>query len=141
MSTQAARTRRGAGRGTVALGAAASLAVIAALLLPGTAARASFPGVNGRIAFQTRTNEHVQTIDPDGSGRGELPVPLYGAQAKYSPDGSRLVYFGGGHVDDIWVANADGSGQQQLTTYPGLDWLPSWSPDGEKIVWSRDFDL
>ena len=37
---------------------------------------------------------------------------------------------------DIWVANADGSNPVQLTTAPGLDRSPRWSPDGTKIAFA-----
>jgi Tol biopolymer transport system component len=44
---------------------------------------------------------------------------------------------------DIWTANADGSNLKRLTTAPGLDLSPSWSPDGTKIAFSsnRDGDM
>ena len=30
--------------------------------------------------------------------------------------------------------NADGGSPPRLTTTPGTDFLPTWSPDGQKIV-------
>ena len=42
---------------------------------------------------------------------------------------------------DIYIMNADGSSQKRLTSSPGLDLHPSWSPDGKKIVfWSYNRD-
>jgi Tol biopolymer transport system component len=42
---------------------------------------------------------------------------------------------------DIWVANADGSGRQQLTFGPAFDFSPMWSPDGTEIAfWSMTSD-
>ena len=38
----------------------------------------------------------------------------------------------GAWVSEIWVMNADGSGEVRLTTGRG-DFLPVWSPDGSKI--------
>jgi Tol biopolymer transport system component len=37
--------------------------------------------------------------------------------------------------DDIWVVNAGGDGLQRLTTRPGPEFDPSWSPDGARIVY------
>ncbi len=40
--------------------------------------------------------------------------------------------------DNIWVMNADGSGQTRLTESGGFDKEPSWSPDGTQIVFASD---
>ena len=37
--------------------------------------------------------------------------------------------------EDIYVVRADGSGLRRLTTDPGVDMDPSWSPDGKRIAW------
>src|SRR5579884_596798 len=50
---------------------------------------------------------------------------------------------------DIWVMNADGSGQRQVTHLPGASFAPYFHPDGRRIIFasnyrapaSRDFDL
>jgi TolB protein len=39
---------------------------------------------------------------------------------------------------DIYVAPADGGAPQRLTTSPGIDTAPSFSPDGTKIVFESD---
>jgi Tol biopolymer transport system component/tRNA A-37 threonylcarbamoyl transferase component Bud32 len=42
--------------------------------------------------------------------------------------------------DEIYVANSDGSDEQRLTDHPAGDWLPTWSPDGTRIVFTSDRD-
>ncbi|MBI4522126.1 MAG: PD40 domain-containing protein [Gemmatimonadetes bacterium] len=36
------------------------------------------------------------------------------------------------------MVNADGTGVTRLTTHPGRDVSPSWSPDGKWIAYHRD---
>ncbi len=57
--------------------------------------------------------------------------------AVYSPDRTRLAYVsdraGAGNYD-IYVADADGRNAVRLTTDPGLDLQPVWTPDGTQLV-------
>jgi Tol biopolymer transport system component len=48
-----------------------------------------------------------------------------------------------GGNDDIYVMNAKGKNPINLTQHPACDHMPSWSPDGTKIVFqsSRDSDV
>jgi len=66
----------------------------------------------------------------------------WSTNASYSPDGTKILY---GSTQsgpcEIWIMNADGSDQRQLTFPDDPDApdanIPSWSPDGTKIVfWS-----
>jgi len=41
---------------------------------------------------------------------------------------------------DIYVMNADGSGQTNLTIHPDDDWVPDWSPDGMSIAFVSERD-
>ncbi len=60
----------------------------------------------------------------------------------YSPDGTKILYVGDGGFGpyntklgpDIWVMDADGGNQTNLTQTKGVDDDPIWSPDGSKIV-------
>ncbi len=41
---------------------------------------------------------------------------------------------------EIYVMNADGSGQPNLTNSPAFDFAPAWSPDGSRIGFWSDRD-
>ncbi len=84
----------------------------------------------------------------------------YDAEGSYSPDGQWIVFSSmRGAYDhpltaaeqkaldenpssfaDIYVMRADGSDQRRLTTAPGYDGGPFFTPDGKRIVWRR-FDV
>jgi hypothetical protein len=56
----------------------------------------------------------------------------------YSPDGTLVAFVREG---DLWLANADGSGQRRLLRTPNVaEWKPSWLPDGSAIVYSAEVD-
>jgi TolB protein len=40
--------------------------------------------------------------------------------------------------EDIYIMNADGTGVRQLTTHPGRDVWPTWSPDGKRIAFMSE---
>jgi imidazolonepropionase-like amidohydrolase/Tol biopolymer transport system component len=49
-----------------------------------------------------------------------------------SPDGTRIVFTS---MDKLWVANADGTSPQRLTSDGSSEHHPAWSPDGEWIAY------
>ena len=57
----------------------------------------------------------------------------------WSPDSKRLVFVArrGGTDLELCVANADGTGQRQLTDNSVGDLTPSWSLDGKTIMFHR----
>jgi eukaryotic-like serine/threonine-protein kinase len=62
------------------------------------------------------------------------------AGVRWVPDG-RIVYEAWvGNVGDIWIMNADGSGQKRLTntSSPYTSWNPGVSPDGRYVVFVSD---
>ena len=44
------------------------------------------------------------------------------------------------YADDVWVANADGTGARRLTSHPGEEQNPCFSPDGKFITFTGSYD-
>ena len=62
-------------------------------------------------------------------GRPEVQTPVW------SPDGRRIAYLSRRDgTKEIYVVNADGSGQRRLTPRDVLASTPVWSPDGRRIA-------
>jgi Tol biopolymer transport system component len=85
----------------------------------------------------------IFAVGIDGSSQRNLTqTPVNDSQGQWSPDGFMIAYQSGPSCgsDNIWVMNADGSGQRQITkdTTAFSHW-PRWSPDGARIafMWSR----
>ena len=82
----------------------------------------------GRSVFELRV------VNADGSGKpGRVLVREAGSFA-WSPDGRRIAFEGPGAPLDIYVVNADGSGQRRLTRDAAPSTSPVWSPDGRHIA-------
>lgn len=84
------------------------------------------------------SNSIVYTVPVEGGVPKEItaqgPSYLHG----WSPDGKRLIFTGGRDGNfDIYSVASDGSGQEQrLTTFPGLEDGPEYSPDGSRIYFN-----
>jgi len=44
------------------------------------------------------------------------------------------------YANDLWVANIDGSGVRRLTSHPGVEARPRFSPDGNLIAFTGSYD-
>ncbi|HUP47819.1 MAG TPA: PDZ domain-containing protein [Thermoanaerobaculia bacterium] len=44
------------------------------------------------------------------------------------------------YANDLWVANLDGSGVRRLTSHPGVESRPTFSPDGAWIAFAGEYD-
>ena len=44
------------------------------------------------------------------------------------------------YADDIWVADADGGHPRRLTSHPGEEQSPYFSPDGKSIAFTASYD-
>ena len=80
----------------------------------------------------------IDPADPYPTRQVDIGIDLtvVRGRASWSPDGDRLV-FGATAADgntDLYVVGIDGSGITRLTTDPGDDYQPAWSPDGSTIA-------
>jgi len=90
----------------------------------------------------------IYIVNQDLTGLTPLTNMEEGAcQPTWSPDGSQIVFTspcrGRGDFHEtaykdssLYIMNADGSGQKPLTSIPGSDFDPAWSPDGKRIAFT-----
>jgi Tol biopolymer transport system component len=113
----------------------AVVAAILALVMTATPSLASFPGGNGRIAFEI--DRDVFTIAPDGTDQRQLTADVNEAgRPAWSPDGS-MIAFEANRVFpeyDVFLMDADGSYQRAISPLGADDGQPAFSPDGRRLV-------
>ena len=64
-------------------------------------------------------------------------------QPAWSPDGSKIAFTSSRDGnDEIYVMNADGTGQANVSNNPGGDdFEPSWSPNGQRLAFTSTRDV
>jgi Tol biopolymer transport system component len=101
-----------------------------------------------RIAYES--NWQLWVMNADGSGQRRLTHNGgRNFNPAWSPDGRTIAFerrlgryqevdwcsgCGGALFFEVWIMNADGSGERQLTPAGARNRAPSWSPDGRKIA-------
>jgi Tol biopolymer transport system component len=117
-----------------------------AFIVTTSPAHAAFPGKNGLIAwskvFFTRDAE-IFVMGPDGSHQHPLTSnDRVDFDPAWSADGAQLAYSSSGADADVWVINADGTEDHDVSNDPtGPDIQPAWSPDGGQIAFvKQNFD-
>ena len=80
----------------------------------------------------------ITVMDADGNNKRLLTGE--GAHPSWSPDGKRIAFISGRNrkFSQIYVMDADGQNQTQLTHDPVNKRLPSWSHDGRRIAYVGD---
>jgi TolB protein len=89
------------------------------------------------VQFDVTANIWVTPITDLMHGKQITSAKLEGSNGlTWTPDG-KIVYtsLAGGNPD-LWIMNADGTNQKQLTTDPQFDSSPLVSPDGRYIVFN-----
>ncbi|MEP7039694.1 MAG: hypothetical protein ABI891_15280, partial [Acidobacteriota bacterium] len=116
--------------------------------LPSAVRRVSFSADGKRIAYsalvrrESISSVRLQTNSSEADG---APVPLVQNTNErsnfptFSPDGKRIAFSScrnmlGSHCN-IWLMNADGSNQIQLTTGESDDLIPRWFQDMEQVAY------
>ncbi len=116
-----------------------------------------------RIVFASLESGDLEiyTMNTDGTDVRRLTHTLgYDGGPWWSPDGKKIVYRANHPTDsaevaqyrsllaqklvrpsrvELFIMNADGSDQRQITRLGGANFGPSWTPDGSRIIFSSNY--
>ena len=122
-----------------------------AVLVGVSAAGATSPGRDGRIAYMLKDGRghwQVWVANAHLSGAKRLTSGAYDSGwPVWSPDGKTLVFDSARtdrtpndrrHVNDVFLMKADGSGVKRLTDSKGTSGDAAWSPKGSLIAFEAD---
>ena len=97
---------------------------------------------SSRIAFYR--DDKIIVMDADGTGVTRVYSDRQAGSPDWAPSGSRIV-FQADHFHtgafEIHLIRSDGTGGKRLTRRNGEDQAPTFSPNGQRIAYSRDWDL
>ena len=88
--------------------------------------------ISALVACQPATKQSVTPLVTPGPGGGTGWLAI-------SSEPNGVFNFENGN-SDIYLIRTDGSERRQLTTAPGNDFTPAWSPDGRQIVFRSTRD-
>jgi Tol biopolymer transport system component len=89
-----------------------------------------------RYAF---LNFGIGVVNSDGTGLTALTTNTGDQDPRFSPDGTKIAFARAASTGqyDLWIMNADGTGQTPLTFTPAYtEFEPDFSPDGKSIVFA-----
>lgn len=97
------------------------------------------------VTVQVETVSNVWLIPNGEAGRAVAVTQGVGKRdgkdgVVWTPDGKIVYVSKASGNSDIWIMNADGTGQSQLTSSAGINTNPSVSPDGRFIVFTSTRD-
>lgn len=97
-----------------------------------------------RIAFSSRRNGayRIYSMTSAGADLVRLSDQPFSFDPTWSPDGTLIAFDADADGDgwqELWLMNADGSGEQKVYDPPGMQdaWPRSWSPDGVYISFTH----
>jgi Tol biopolymer transport system component len=102
-----------------------------------------------RIAFSSNRdgNSEIYVVNADGSNLSRITDRTSATDISpvWSPDGLRIAFASfdccpAGANYDIWVMNADGTDQVNITNHPAEDIYPAWQPGGATIAFQTNRD-
>ena len=109
------------------------------------------PDGKGVVFASARSNDYpgnmdIYTVPVDGGAEKKVGGFFEAKELYYSPSGNKAAFvrgpgswsrrgYRGSSNDDLYLANADGTGVKRLTNFDGQDLSPMWAPDGNKVYY------
>ena len=98
---------------------------------------------NGLLAYRGGglVSKPLVRFDRSGKRVESIPNSEGDDDPRLSPDGKLVAFMRldpQSHAGDIWLLELSRGISSRLTTDPGYDWRPVWSPDGNRLLFSSN---
>jgi Tol biopolymer transport system component len=115
---------------------------------PGYDAEGSYSPDGARIVFTSSRGDgiaRIWTMAADGSDARQVTTATttYDGGPFFSPDGKRICFRGfrnekNPRLANLFVIDADGGNETQVTNDLAVNWAPYWHPNGDVLVWCKN---
>jgi|GEM_PF-1285311 len=90
------------------------------------------------VSYRDEGKQRIYVMNATGSNQHRVSKGTDNFAPVWSPNGKQIAFTAGSErLAAVWIINVDGTGLHSLSYEPGFSGFPSWSPDGNYIIFAN----